>query len=163
MIGCSLSVAMTTERELQTADYIRRDHGLIPSPQPGYHHPSGLATFTQGVTGHHVLSVLSFNKDQVLSLCGGYVRDLLPLPPPPPQPGYHHPSGLATFTQGVTGHHVLSVLSFNKDQVMSLCGGCVRDPLPPSPPPPPQLGYHHPSGLATFTQGHHVLSVLRFN
>ena len=53
------------ERDLSAGDYSRRDQVFLPPAPHGIPQPPGMTYYTQGVTGHHILSVKSFTKDQV--------------------------------------------------------------------------------------------------
>lgn len=53
------------ERDLSAGDYGRRDPAFLPPAPHGIPQPPGMPYYTQGVTGHHILSVKSFTKDQV--------------------------------------------------------------------------------------------------
>lgn len=53
------------ERDLSAGDYGRRDPAFLPPVPHGIPQPPGMPYYTQGVTGHHILSVKSFTKDQV--------------------------------------------------------------------------------------------------
>eukprot|EP00105_Crassostrea_gigas_P002518 XP_011415078.1 PREDICTED: CAD protein isoform X1 [Crassostrea gigas] len=56
------------ERDLSAGDYGRRDPAFLPPVPHGIPQPPGMPYYTQGVTGHHILSVKSFTKDQLHSL-----------------------------------------------------------------------------------------------
>lgn len=58
-------VAEYRERDLSASDYGRRDPAFLPPAPYGIPQPPGIPYYTQGVTGHHILSVKSFTKDQV--------------------------------------------------------------------------------------------------
>lgn len=57
--------AESRDRDLSAGEGSRRDQIFLPSAPHGIPQPPGLAYYTQGVTGHHILSVKSFTKDQV--------------------------------------------------------------------------------------------------
>ncbi|XP_048748281.2 CAD protein-like isoform X2 [Ostrea edulis] len=56
------------DRDLSAGEGSRRDQIFLPSAPHGIPQPPGLAYYTQGVTGHHILSVKSFTKDQLHTL-----------------------------------------------------------------------------------------------